>query len=75
MRTMEAMQMVGVSSYSRGYEEGAKDFDRIYRALKACVAAHETGRYEPAQAAYENAKNVLADIENPESPFPTPPEG
>ena len=28
-------------------------------ALRACVQAHETGRFEPAQAAYENARTAL----------------
>ena len=28
-------------------------------ALRACVQAHETGRYEPAQAAYQNARTAL----------------
>ena len=28
-------------------------------ALRACVQAHETGRFEPAQAAYENARAAL----------------
>lgn len=33
----------------------------LQSALRACVDGHETGRYEPAHAAYENAKNVLED--------------
>lgn len=34
----------------------------LLAALRACIAAHETGLFEPARAAYENAKNVVADM-------------
>jgi hypothetical protein len=36
----------------------------LLAALRACVEAHETGRYEPQRIAYEAAKNVLEDIDN-----------
>ena len=31
-------------------------------ALQAMVRAHETGRYEPLQAAYMHAKNTLGEL-------------
>lgn len=34
----------------------------IRNALEAMIRAHETGRYEPQQAAYEYAKNTLHEL-------------
>jgi len=40
-----------------------KDIEgELTRALRAFILAHETGRYEPVQIAYENAKNVFEDL-------------
>ena len=36
---------------------------KLQNALKACIAAHETGQFEPAQAAYEAAKNLIDDLD------------
>ncbi len=33
--------------------------DRLREAVRRCVEAHETGRYEPAVVAYERAKLAL----------------
>lgn len=40
----------------------ASEVLRLREALTACVTAHETGRYEPAQIAYEAAKIVLGRV-------------
>ena len=37
----------------------AGEIERLRAALRTCVEAHETGRSEPAQIAYETAKRVL----------------
>jgi hypothetical protein len=31
-------------------------------ALERCIEAHETGRFEPSQIAYESAQNTIADL-------------
>lgn len=41
---------------------------KLRAALQACVDAHKTGRYEPAQAAAENTKN-MGDIASSSSGF------
>jgi len=45
-------------------EKSEAERDRLREALVALIRAHETGRFEPAQAAYENAKNVLRDTQS-----------
>ena len=42
---------------------GEKDaeIEKLRAALQSCVDAHDTGKFEPAQAAYHNAVNVLED--------------
>ena len=40
--------------------ELAVEREMLLDALRATVKAHETGRYEPAQAAYEMAKEAIA---------------
>ena len=39
--------------------EAMRERDEARTALNACIRAHETGRFEPAQAAYEAARALL----------------
>lgn len=42
--------------------------DAYLRALKGCIKAHKTGRYEPMVAAIESAENLIADLAGKTAP-------
>ena len=46
----------------------AAEIERLRAALRGCVEAHEMGRYEPAQAAYEAARQALGVGKPPATP-------
>ena len=51
----------GVPRLAAALEAASAREARLREALEACVKAHETGRYEPAQQAYNVARAALGD--------------